>query len=230
MKRLLCLAVGCALAVLACDEGTPVAPADAILAIFANPAEISLSGESELTIIAQRNNGQPVNPGTQVFLTTTLGSLPAVVETDPRGIAQATLEAGGIGGDALVRATSGAATAETTVTISDRELEALSLTASPTSLGIGGGTVTLRALAQDEDGNPLAGVAVTFSTELGRLASGGSVVRTNASGIATDRLTVSASEAEAAAGTTFQAGANAIRDGASLSATADIRIESASGT
>jgi PKD repeat protein len=63
------------------------------------------------------------------------------------------------------------------------------LIANPATLPFGGGTVQLRAHVTDADGNPLAGIAVFFETSDGVLNSGGSTVRTNDAGIATDVLT-----------------------------------------
>ena len=230
MKRTLCLAVGLCLFLWSCDEGTPIAPDGAVVTLSASPSTISLGGESIVTILVQRSNGQPVNPGTTVFLSTDLGSVPATVETDATGRAQATLSAGDRTGTATVTALSGTATGETTVEIVTDVLSALELTVDPTSIPSTGGSVSLRALARDEDGLPLSGVAVTFSTEVGTLDSNGGVVFTNSNGVARDRLRVSAATAEARAGTSFQVGATAIQDGTSETGEAEIEIEEPDGT
>lgn len=201
-----------------------------MLTLSANPARVDVGEQSTLTITAQRENGQPVNPGTEIFLTTDLGLVPGVVETDQRGRAEAILEAGNRAGTATVVAVSGSATVEATVEIVDEALAALHLTAEPTSLPSTGGTVTLRALARNDDGQAMPGVPVTFSTEVGALDSAGGIVVTGSDGVARDRLRVSAATAEARAGTTFQVRASAIEDGTSVNADVTLRIEEPDGT
>lgn len=231
MKRALCPLVAALplLFLLGCDEGTPVAPSGAILTVSANPESIALFGESVITLTAQRSNGQPVNPGTEIFLTTDLGSIPAAVETDERGIARAVLEGRGTGGTATVQAVSGGATAEVEVAIGD-PIESLSLTVAPRTLPSTGGTVNLRVLARDAQGDPIAGVSVVFSSETGTLASGGAIERTAADGTATDTLTVTEEEIDALGASSFEVGAEAISAGATVTATRTIQIESDDGS
>src|SRR3954453_23307436 len=76
----------------ACDKATPVAPTDATLTVSASPSEItSTTGTSSITAVVRKANGQPVNPGTQVRFTTTLGTIDPVASTDSSGVATATL-------------------------------------------------------------------------------------------------------------------------------------------
>jgi hypothetical protein len=68
------------------------------------------------------------------------------------------------------------------------------VTANPTTLGPGDFSSEIVATLTDNRGNPLADDPVIFSTDAGALASAGSVLRTNASGQAFDRLTLLANE------------------------------------
>jgi hypothetical protein len=186
----------CTLLLAACGEGTPVAPTGSILRLSANPSRIDATGTSTITIQALRVNGNPVNPGTEVRLATDLGTIDPVVYTDQDGVALATLRGDGRAGTATVSAYSGdLEPAEIEVRVG-AFAAAITLTVDPASLPISGGRVTLRALVRDDLGEPIVGAPVVFGTEAGRLASGGGVVRTDASGLATDRLNVSASDAE----------------------------------
>ena len=235
MKRWLFLLVAVVVTPLlvgGCDEGTPVVPPEGILTISANPQSIGLFGESVITVTAQRATGQPVSPGTEIFLTTNLGAIPDdVVETDERGIAKTLFEGRGESGTATVQAVSGGATAEMEIAIEEEgeEIESLSLTANPGALPHTGGTATLRAPARDGQGDPISGVSVVFATEAGSLASGGSIVRTEADGTAADTLTLGEPEAEGLAGSSFEVSAEAVHAGTTVTATATIHVEAADG-
>jgi hypothetical protein len=202
-KALLALAL-VGLVALGCGEGTPIAPSSAILTISANPSEVALDGISVLSISAVRTTGVPVNPGTEIVLTTTLGSVPRIVTTDDRGLALAHLTAGRQSGTATITAASGGASAVTaTVEIGDSPTS-LNLTANPTRFSFSGGRVRLTLAVLDADGEPLSGVSVLFSSSAGRLDSGGSLKRTNADGKAADTLRLSSTEAAALAGMSVQ--------------------------
>jgi len=75
-----------ALGLTACDKGVPTAPAGATLVLTASPLTIPTStGTSTITVTALRSGGQPVNPGTEIRLDTTLGTIEPIVTTDERG-------------------------------------------------------------------------------------------------------------------------------------------------
>ena len=96
------------LAVLACDSANPVAPGGTVLTVTANPTLIGLSGESSLiTITGFRPDGNPLNPGTQITLTTDLGTLSqSTVAVGNDGRAQVTLTGNGQQGAAMIAAVS----------------------------------------------------------------------------------------------------------------------------
>jgi len=56
---------------------------------------------------------------------------------------------------------------------------------------------------RNSNGQPAAGVGVNFTTELGRLRSGGAILITDANGLVRDTLTVSADEIERTSTTGF---------------------------
>jgi PKD repeat protein len=105
------------LSCLGCGGTSPVAPADTILRLDANPTTISITGTSTITVTALHPSGVPARTGTEVFLTTTLGTIDATVKTDSNGIARATLRADGRAGTATVKANSGTAAAPMPVTV-----------------------------------------------------------------------------------------------------------------
>jgi hypothetical protein len=179
-----------------CDEGTPVAPEGTILRISANPTRIAKTGTSNITLQALRSNGNPVNPGTEIRLSSNIGLIDPVVYTDTDGVAHATLRGDGRVGVATVSAYSGGVEpVETEVEVGSRA-GAISVSADPTSLGLEGGVVELIALVRDDEGQPLPGASVNFRTEAGSLRSGGAFLTTDADGEVRDRLTVSAEDAQ----------------------------------
>jgi hypothetical protein len=175
-----------------CDRPTPVAPEGTTLSISANPTRIELNATSSITVIARRSDGTPVNDGTVINLSTTLGSIDATAETDDAGVAVAILQGGDRVGTATVRASSGASTEVSTDVEVGSVAGVLSLEANPNSISQDAAStdISLVAVVQDEFGSLLPSVPVTFSTEIGSLASGGAAVFTDTAGQALDTLTV----------------------------------------
>ncbi len=206
LRPVACLACVVAVAgwALSCDKVSPVAPSGAVLTLSANPAEIALNGSSTITIVGRKMDGNPLNPGTQVRLSTTLGKLDSeLVELDSAGVATTRLRGQGRIGMATVTATSGAIEAVTVDVQIGRSAGAVSLQATPTSVPESGGSVSLLALVRDDQGQPLAGVPVNFSTDVGTLESAGAFIDTNAQGQARDTLDISEGDIQSVTGDSF---------------------------
>jgi hypothetical protein len=180
-----------------CGEGVPlVSPEGSTLTISANPTTIPIvGGESTITVIGFRpagdGGGGTLPNGTQIFFTTTLGVIEERV-TMQSGVARATLRSSGRAGTATVTASSGngISTQPVEVRIGAGEGAQIVLTANPTTVTGPDFTTELVATVFDDGGNPLPNVPIVFTTTAGVLASRGSVIRTNANGQATDRLTL----------------------------------------
>lgn len=195
MIRRVCLSalsLACA-ALLACDSANnPLAPSGTVLTITAVPTQISLTGEgSRITIIGVKPDGNPINPGTQVTLSTSLGVLrPAngscsdsevvgVVEADSRGRASLLLCGDGRSGEATVTANltsaggggdgGGTGSAQVTVQIgqNDTSRPTLVINANPTVVPVGGcSRITL--IGRSVDGSPVgAGQRIRLTANLG---------------------------------------------------------------
>ena len=183
------------LVLLAGSCGVPLtAPDGALLQISASPLSIpSNGGASTVTVVATKaaeDGGGPVADGTQIFFTTPIGVIEERVSTQS-GIARATLRSDGRSGDAAVVASSGGGASVTLnppVTIGVSEATRIVLLAQPIVVSAPDFTSDIEATASDGSGNPLRNVPIVFSTSAGRLASAGSVLRTDARGRATDRL------------------------------------------
>ena len=196
-SRGLGVVVGLALVASGCGGEVPlISPDGATLSISANPTAIPLiNGESTITVIAFKSvedGGGTVADGTQIFFTTTVGVIEERVSTSS-GIARAKLRSNGRAGAATITASSGTgvtATLEEGVLVGTGTGVNIVLTANPVTVVSPNFTSDLIATAFDNSNNPLRDVPIVFTTTAGDLASRGSILRTNANGQATDRLTL----------------------------------------
>ncbi|HVT57931.1 MAG TPA: hypothetical protein VHR45_05995 [Thermoanaerobaculia bacterium] len=217
-------------AALGCGKANPVAPAGSTVTLSASPSQIgSSTGSSLITAVVRKGNGQPA-AGVEVRFTTTLGTIDVLAKTDNGGVALATLKGDGRFGTAMVGAVvDGGATATQISILIGLSAKSLTLQANPPTVSqLTGGTVVLTALVRDQNGRPLGGILVNFSTTLGTLASGGIAITNTTDpkvpvGEATIALSISAADAASQATATVTAQA-AAGDGSLLSATATILI------
>lgn len=201
---------------LACGEGTPVAPSTALMRISAYPTRIDIRGTSTVTVNIYRSNGNPVNPGTEIRLSSNLGLVDQVIYTDDDGVAQGKLKGDGRVGTATVSAFSGAVE-PVTVDVAVGQLAAsMSLQVTPSSVPESGGSLELLALVRDDESQPLQGATVNFRSEVGNLESGGRFILTNALGEARDTLTVSAADLQNIGDDNFQVTAEVGGSGGSI--------------
>ncbi len=209
----------------ACQEGTPVAPEGAILRMSVSPSRITRTGTANITIQALRSNGIPVNPGTEIRLSSTIGLVDEVVHTDTDGVARATLRGDGRVGTATITAHSGALEPVTAELGVGGQAASISLSADPTSLPEVGGTVRLIALLRDDEGQPLPDASVNFRTEAGSLDSGGQFLTTDETGEVRDRLRVTAGDAQSQPDRTITVTAESGGAGGAISDSVNISIQ-----
>ena len=188
-RRLLIL-LGVVLFIANCDQVDFTAPQGSTLTITIQPPAVATFGNANITVIGTRGTGAPLPDGTVIHFTSNLGTItPNPAETD-NGVATAQFRSGSRSGTATITATSGdSEESSVEVIIGEARPAQVILISTPSDLPFGGGSVRLTAHVTDEDGNPLAGIAVFFESTSGELASGGRTVRTNDAGIATDTLT-----------------------------------------
>ena len=174
-----------------CEGVNLTAPAGAVITVTVSPSTLGVSQSADVTAIAVQANGFPVPDGTTIYFTTTLGSITPTAETND-GIARAMLTAGTTTGQATVTASSGtgmAGTATVEIGIGSAPIASVTLTADPAVLPPGGGESNLSALVLGDNGQPLSGIPVVFSSTAGTLSSGGAPVTTDSSGRARAVLT-----------------------------------------
>ncbi|MFL6202195.1 MAG: Ig-like domain-containing protein [Thermoanaerobaculia bacterium] len=168
LLALLCLLVPA----LGCDKASPVAPTGSVLTISANPSKIGLNGSSTITVVGRKPDGNPLNPGTEIRLSTDRGTLsPSIVEVDSGGRATATLRGDGRPGDAKVTAATADATVDTTIQIGETAATqpTVLLSVNPSTIPING-EATITVIARNSDGSPVgAGQRVILTTSLGTI-------------------------------------------------------------
>lgn len=168
--------VGLAFSLLGCDSAdNPIAPSGSVLTITANPTQISLAGEtSTLTVTGFRPDGNSLNPGTQINLSTTLGVLGQTIVEIADGRATTTLRADGLTGTATVTAslpgaTDVTATVDVTIGETDQSRPSLVLNANPTIIPVGGRS-EISVLARTSDGSLLGqGNRIRVTSDFGRM-------------------------------------------------------------
>jgi Bacterial Ig-like domain (group 1)/PKD domain len=171
-----------------CDKVPLTAPTESTIQLFATGSSVPLTGGVDLIATVTEEPGTPVQNGTVVTFTTTLGRIEPPEARTTNGRATVRLLADGRSGTATVTALSGGATAgELEIPVGAAAADNLTLRAEPSVVGASGGTVQLIATVRDEAGNGVAGAPVTFSATAGRLSSGSAT--TNAGGDATVSLT-----------------------------------------
>lgn len=197
------LALLCLLApALGCDKATPVAPSGTTLAISANPSRIGLNGSATITVIGRKPDGSSLNPGTEIFFSTSLGSIEPIARIE-NGTATVTLRGDGRSGNARVTATvggggggggetgppsSGAATVSTQVAVGEsaETKPTVLVSVNPSTIPVQG-TATVTVIARNSDGSPVAaGQTVILTTTLGELRPNRPTTR--ADGTATSTL------------------------------------------
>lgn len=185
-----------------CQKMPLVAPSGTALSLLASTNVLPINGSTDITAVliegvlaggtttsVTAGGGTPVHNGTLVTFTTTLGRLEPAEAKTTDGRATVRLVADGRSGTATITAHSGAATETLDVAIGAAAASRITLTASPQTLSGTGGTTTISARVEDEQGNGLSGVPVSFSATRGNLSATSAV--SNAQGLATTTLTTS---------------------------------------
>jgi hypothetical protein len=210
---------------LSCGKATPVAPVGTTIQLTVSPNVITASQTAQVQALVRRENGTPVNPGTIVLFSSTLGTITSSAETNSQGIARGELKSDGRLGTAKVTATSGPVTTEPIDVQIGITAGTATLSATPSSVSESGGKITLLALVRDSGGQPLAGALVNFQSAVGTLASGGGFVATTSAGQAKDTLTLTGSDISTLAGDNFTVTVQASGAGAVVSDDATIGIQ-----
>ncbi len=208
------LALGLAgLLTVACDTVPLTAPSASTVTLTASAMVLPTGGSTQVTATVFEPGGTPVQNGTSVRFTTSLGRVDPVEVQTRNGIATAMFLAGDVSGLADVRATSGPAGGATTgtggtstasnqvqIAVGAAAVDTVTVRSSAGSVPATGGSVDVIATVNGVGSRALSGVPVSFSTTAGTLSSSREV--TDGNGEAKTRLTTDANATvTAAAGT-----------------------------
>lgn len=181
-----------------CDRAPLTAPTGSVITLFASTTVVPVGGTAEITASVIEQAGTPVQNGTQVTFTTSLGTVDPPEARTRDGKVTVRFHAGMQSGTATISAFSGGANSGTggstgagraatiDIKVGGAAASRLVLSATPTSVPETGGTVQLVATVLDENGNRLPGVPVAFTTTAGQL--GQTTVVTNGNGEAQNTL------------------------------------------
>ena len=158
-----------------------------IIAVLIENGQASSGTGTASTGSSTTGAGTPVQNGTVVSFTTSLGTIEPAEAKTSNGRVTVQLKTTSESGTATITAYSGGAKSTTTIKVGAANAKTVTVSASPQNLSSNGGTATVSARVDDSNGNGLAGVPVSFSTTKGTLNPTTST--TNSSGIATTTLT-----------------------------------------
>src|SRR5262245_40588351 len=154
------------LAAVACDKVPLLAPTESTINLTVSTTTMSANGTATVIATVIEKGGIPVQNGTVVTFTGSLGTFEPPEASTTNGTATTVFRANGTSGTAKIGALSGGAKAtEIEVKIGSAAAETVSLRADPASVPATGGTVDLIAVITDISGNALPGSSVVFSAD-----------------------------------------------------------------
>lgn len=169
-----------AVAATGCEQALQLAPTSSVLVLSAPTTSVPLNGTLTVTATLTDSKGAPVENGTMVTFTSTLGNLSPNEVLVGNGRATTTLMAGATSGTATITARSGAI-ASNSLAVRVGTGTGTGTTNVPgrimLSVSTGVTSATVVATVFDTMGNAMAGVPVTFTTTSGAL--GNSVLTTD---------------------------------------------------
>lgn len=180
----------------ACDKVPLLAPTGSVITLLAAANTIPLNSEIEIVANVIENGvasstpatgtngtpatgststagaGTPVQNGTLVSFTTTIGRIEPSEARTNNGQVRVKFISGNQSGTATITAFSGGASGKLeNLKVGSAAVERVLISASPQTLGPSGGASTITARVEDTSGAGLSGVPVTFSTDNGTLSA-----------------------------------------------------------
>jgi PKD domain/Bacterial Ig-like domain (group 1) len=212
------------LVAISCDRVPLIAPTNSTVTIDAGSRVVETGGSTSVSATVIEQSGTPVQNGTVVRFTTTLGRLDPVEAQTRNGVATTMFLAGNDSGVAEVRATSGGAGGSSTTTpsngttpptttttttnsnvvlisVGSAAVDTVTVRANPSQVSTGnGGQVSVIATVIGTGGRLLPNIPVSFSASRGTLSS--TTATTDAQGEARVTLTTNGdTDISVAAGT-----------------------------
>jgi PKD repeat protein len=173
-----------------CDKVPLTAPSQSTIELVATAPSVPANGSIDVIATVTEQPGTPVQNGTVVSFTTTLGHIDPSEAQTTNGKATARLVADGRSGTATITAYSGGATKATVdVLIGAAAADTIVVRAEPANVPRTGGTVQIVAQVRDASGNALSAVPVTFTATAGQIQT--PTATTDANGEARTAFTTS---------------------------------------
>lgn len=205
----------------ACDKVPLLAPTGTVITILPTANTVALN--SQITIVAtviengvasagtggagsgsssgRAGNGTPVQNGTVVNFTTTIGRIEPAEARTHDGQVTVQLITDSTSGLATITAYSGGASAQfPNLKVGTAAAKTVTLAAAPATLGSSGGSTKVTATVTDDQGGPVSGIPVTFSTDNGTLTPPTATTDTDGNAVTTLTTTKTA-KVTASAGT-----------------------------
>ena len=177
-----------ALAVSGCDKVPLLAPTNTTIRLTSGLGVLPIAGSTEITAIVIESAGTPVQNGTVVTFTSSLGTVEPREARTANGQVTVRYIAGAQSGSAKIGAFSGGSKSDDLeILVGAAAAAVVSVRADSTVVPSTGGSTDIIATVLDTGGNPLRGAPVNFSTTAGQLAQ--STVLTNDAGDARTTLT-----------------------------------------
>ena len=171
-----------------CDKVPLLAPTNTTIRLTSRLGVLPIAGSTEITAIVIESAGTPVQNGTVVTFTSSLGTVEPREARTTNGQVMVRYIAGTQSGPAKIGAFSGGSKSEDLeILVGAAAAAVVSLRADSTVVPSTGGSTDVIATVLDTGGNPLRGAPVNFSTTAGQLAQ--STVLTNDAGDARTTLT-----------------------------------------
>jgi hypothetical protein len=171
----------------ACDKVPLLAPTQSTITLSVNSTTVGVNGTVQVIATVVEQAGTPVQNGTLVTFTGSLGSFDPVDAETTNGKATTIFRSNGESGTAKIGAVSGGAKAtEVDLKIGGAAADQVVVRAEPGTVPVTGGTTQIVASVIDVNGNPLVGAPVVFSADNGVLSPNSAV--TNSAGEARTSL------------------------------------------
>ncbi len=171
-----------------CDKVPLLAPTNTTIRLNVGLGVLPIAGSTEITAIVIESAGTPVQNGTVVTFTSTLGTTEPREARTTNGQATVRYVAGSQSGTAKVGAFSGGSKSDLVdILVGAAAAGAVALRASTPFVPATGGSTDVIATVVDTGGNPLRGAPVRFTTTFGELSQ--TSVLTNDEGEARSQLT-----------------------------------------
>ena len=196
----------------ACDKVPLLAPTGSVITLFPANNTVALNGSVEIVATVIENGststptppgngngggttttsspgaGTPVQNGTLVSFTSTIGRVEPSEARTQNGQVRVKFVSNGQSGTATITAFSGGASGKIeNLLVGSAAAERVLISASPQTLGPAGGTAQISARVEDTSGAGVSGVPVTFTTTAGQLTASSAV--TDNEGVARTALT-----------------------------------------